>query len=713
MISNSIRKKLILLGLFILTVGLSSCAIVEGVGDELVRACAQPEFNPTKFEDTNDGICTTSDCSLREAVITANACEGEDVINLNSGTYTIYLRDTTSHPPGFDDLVVTDDLTIRGDSDAVIDGELVITGEATQVSLLGFNLHSLRNEGVVNAQELITQNIDNEGTFTGTNIDVVDGSGIVNSGEFSILGGNILRNSRLAGIGDSVQTVFNMGGRMSISDVLIAENTVRPEYEDEYPNLFVLVNDNGELRVNDSIIRDNNPPFGNRGAGIYVIGGSLPTVTVLDQVTISGHDSFAVVNGFSHVDIVDSTIINNAGGALLNDTDSSIHVSNSLMAWNGNQGRLSGACATVFNYGELLIENSTITASVDNDSGCATIENWTQLSLDSVTIFENALPAILDQAGGSPTTRIERSILAQNGGGNCISSVLTSAGLNLFDDDTCAPMPSSGDIVDTSGVLGIEPLADNGGPTWTHALLATSPGVDTGGDRCLTTDQRGVIRPQDGNGDGTDACDLGAFELDPSGDSSSSSPEIVEGTPAPTSTSEPTATPLGPITVNFNADTYALVAGECTRLRWEVNNAETVSLDGVSVPSLEAEQVCPKATTTYTMVASNAVETVERFVTIEVTIPVALPETPAQLGITNQVCSAQSYQVTLSWIDVADNEDGYRVFRDGNLISTLGPNAKGFTDSPPFGGPYIYGVEAFNSAGASSQPTVQEPGCIY
>ena len=83
-----------------------------------------------------------------------------------------------------------------------------------------------------------------------------------------------------------------------------------------------------------------------------------------------------------------------------------------------------------------------------------------------------------------------------------------------------------------------------------------------------------------------------------------------------------------------------------------------------------------------------------------------------ELDQANQVCSGQTYSVTLGWIDAADNEDGYRVYRDGNLIATLGPNAKGFTDTPPYGGPYVYGVEAFNDAGASSRPTVQEAGCI-
>ncbi len=89
------------------------------------------------------------------------------------------------------------------------------------------------------------------------------------------------------------------------------------------------------------------------------------------------------------------------------------------------------------------------------------------------------------------------------------------------------------------------------------------------------------------------------------------------------------------------------------------------------------------------------------------------PAAPAQLGVANQVCTDQAYSVTLQWMDAASNETGYRVYRDGNVIATLGPDTTGYTDAPPYGGPYTYGVESFNAAGASARPTVQEGGCLY
>jgi hypothetical protein len=51
------------------------------------------------------------------------------------------------------------------------------------------------------------------------------------------------------------------------------------------------------------------------------------------------------------------------------------------------------------------------------------------------------------------------------------------------------------------------PLALNGGPTRTHALLLGSPAIDAASTPdCPTTDQRGVLRPQGA------ACDIGSYE---------------------------------------------------------------------------------------------------------------------------------------------------------------------------------------------------------
>jgi hypothetical protein len=57
------------------------------------------------------------------------------------------------------------------------------------------------------------------------------------------------------------------------------------------------------------------------------------------------------------------------------------------------------------------------------------------------------------------------------------------------------------------------PLANNGGPTRTHALLAGSPAIDRGSNTgAPADDQRGFRRIKDGNGDARAVADIGAFE---------------------------------------------------------------------------------------------------------------------------------------------------------------------------------------------------------
>ena len=60
------------------------------------------------------------------------------------------------------------------------------------------------------------------------------------------------------------------------------------------------------------------------------------------------------------------------------------------------------------------------------------------------------------------------------------------------------------------------PLADNGGPTLTHALLTGSPAIDAGSNPAnLATDQRGGTLRSRVSGA---AADIGAFETQPPAD---------------------------------------------------------------------------------------------------------------------------------------------------------------------------------------------------
>ena len=110
------------------------------------------------------------------------------------------------------------------------------------------------------------------------------------------------------------------------------------------------------------------------------------------------------------------------------------------------------------------------------------------------------------------------------------TSSIMSLGHNLDSDGTCN-LTDPTDLPNTDPMLG--PHQDNGGPTWTHALLPGSPAIDAipqadctyddDGDPGtpevrLFTDQRGVGRVHDIEGVGIGVCDIGAYEVTPCAD---------------------------------------------------------------------------------------------------------------------------------------------------------------------------------------------------
>ena len=90
-----------------------------------------------------------------------------------------------------------------------------------------------------------------------------------------------------------------------------------------------------------------------------------------------------------------------------------------------------------------------------------------------------------------------------------------SGGYNLLGliGPNIAVFPGAGDQVGVTDPK-VGPLTDNGGPTFTQLLLSGSSALDAGDNSsCPVADQRGEPRPQDGDGDGTDTCDIGAVEM--------------------------------------------------------------------------------------------------------------------------------------------------------------------------------------------------------
>ncbi len=77
---------------------------------------------------------------------------------------------------------------------------------------------------------------------------------------------------------------------------------------------------------------------------------------------------------------------------------------------------------------------------------------------------------------------------------------------------------------------------------------------------------------------------------------------------------------------------------------------------------------------------------------------VAIPEVPGNV----RANALSPSQITISWGDNSDNEEGFRIYRDGSRIATVGPNVTSYTDTGlEAGKSYSYAVTAFNNSGES------------
>lgn len=211
----------------------------------------------------------------------------------------------------------------------------------------------------------------------------------------------------------------------------------------------------------------------------------------------------------------------NGGGVYVDEA----HLRIERCLLDGNEASAQGGALYVRDA-EVALVNTTLSGnSAGEGGGIAAVDAGAIVpfvSLHSVTLAENEA----DEGGqllvtGDAEVQLRHTLLAEAAsGGNCLGEV-TSLDYNLADDDSCA-LGGAHDLEVTDAGLG--PLADHGGPTFTHALVEGSPAIDAGATRCrdaqgvlLDTDQRGQGFPRVTDGDDVPgwACDIGAYEAAP------------------------------------------------------------------------------------------------------------------------------------------------------------------------------------------------------
>jgi len=233
--------------------------------------------------------------------------------------------------------------------------------------------------------------------------------------------------------------------------------------------------------------------FWQGGGGIYNGGGA--TLNLVDSTVANNSASWSGGGVYSFFDttttIIRSTISDNVsndvGGGLrlLGNTD----ISNSTISGNEATGWYGGALFVT--DGGVSVTNTTIANNVS--------PTWAPADVFVGTFTE--ANAALSLTNSVVSSAQDNCFLAPFGSGMV---ALTADHNNVFTDDTCFAGPTDQVVADA----GLGPLVDNGGPTLTQALLASSPAIDAADNAvCPTVDQRSV--PRDA------ACDVGAFEFVP------------------------------------------------------------------------------------------------------------------------------------------------------------------------------------------------------
>lgn len=478
-------------------------------------------FPVTKVADTADGACN-ADCSLREAISAANAAPGPDTVVVPAGTYTLTLAGPSEDLNASGDLDITGDLTISGAGAATtfVDGNAitrvfhVVSSATLPVTITGL---AIRNGGSSDP-----------------------GGGVANTSSTAVVTVDscIVTGHVLTGGGRGGGLYNDASGSLIVTNSTISNN-IAPGNGGGIGN-----NANGTLTVTNCIVTGNSS--GDDGGGIInnFDGSATVTGSVVSGNTTSDNGGGLNNNANGTFTVVDTTISGNTstgsgggGGGFTNNFGGAMTVTGSTISGNSSAGSGGGVDSNA--NGPLTITNSTISGNTDTGAfggGGGLYKNFgAAITLTNVTIIGNSSltgGSNIENNNPAGSLSLRNTIVANPASGsNCAGPLPTSLGNNLASDASCN-LVAAGDLPNTNPLVG--PLANNGGPTLTHALLVGSPAIDAaGGCPPPATDQRGVVRPQG------PACDIGSFEA--GGVISTATP-----TSTPTVTSTPTNTPPGP-----------------------------------------------------------------------------------------------------------------------------------------------------------------------
>ena len=466
-------------------------------------------FQVTKQEDTADGFCD-SDCSLREAIIAANADVDVSTINVPESATHYLITNGLGDDSGLQgDFDILSSVTIQGAGidQTIVDGNALDTvfhvQDAGKLTLKGLTVRNGKAIGSslgggIFAEGDLTLDIVNVSENTGPAF----GAGAIYAAdplsiEHSTISMNIGGNEGTGGIFANRET--------DIDDSTISGNTVTG------------ISSVGGIHLESDARLVDVTVSGNAASGESSVGG-LHTVfgdkdMDLRRVTISGNSAigdYAVGGWWNATSVTAGSMViegnqggdHGAGGVYVECCNGGLELSRAAITGNTGGDDAGGG---IWNESALIITNVTVDSNIAGASGAGGVYNAGHITLLNVTIADNAVGVA--GAGGfwNDDTATARNTIVTGGVTDCVNGdSITSEGGNFSLQSGCG-FTQPTDHPDTDARLGA--LAENGGFSKTRALLPGSPAIDAGVN-CPppTTDQRGVERPSGG-------CDSGAYEV--------------------------------------------------------------------------------------------------------------------------------------------------------------------------------------------------------
>ncbi len=293
-------------------------------------------------------------------------------------------------------------------------------------------------------------------------------------------------------------TYYPVGGAVSVTGSTISGNSATSVYQNTYGGGLQGA---GDITIDTSAISGNKAQsqcYGCYSAGGGVESGKYTYNLAITGSTLSGN-SVSATGTFAYT----------AGGGLstkFQNFGTAVTITNSTISGNTTDTANTGPASTYgagiyqqasYATGSMTLNNSTVAFNTSRDFGAGIATNgYTGLTLNSTIVADNTsttYAAVSDIAPRAMTFTVA-------GDYSLVQTDPTSYGVTFS---------GTHNIVGSDPLL--KPLANNGGPTQTHALDPASPAVDAGSNPlALTTDQRGVPYARVVGA----AADIGAYELD-------------------------------------------------------------------------------------------------------------------------------------------------------------------------------------------------------